>query len=369
MASKRKAVNEAASGHGNGSSKRAAVAASAAIDLTSDSDDDNDKSTNAVAASHKSPPVAKLPAAPAKKSPALVAAALPAHGNGNGNGHGAAANGIPVPAPAPALPALQSLPAAAAGSIAVIAPSSSAMSSSSSPASFSTATSSSSSSSTVRPLMLSPTPTGYKQSEAYMAAQLNNQKGIKRLATEFSRLSAVKDYTVSLVDNDLFLWEIKIPFDTSTTLGQDLATYYSTDRCVVIRMAYDSTHPFKAPFVRVRSPRFLKGSSNVMEGGAICMDTFSTIGWSPAMTAEKSILAIQSLLCTAGLNARLDPINHAKEYTEEEGKASYKYVLQAHKEWDQQGSYKATAGTGAAVPLLPPAAVLPAAAARGRGKR
>lgn len=67
--------------------------------------------------------------------------------------------------------------------------------------------------------------------------------------------------------------------------GQDLAQYSPNDRytescffffffCtwldrvwysnVLIRMAFDTTHPFKAPFVRVRSPRFLKVRTNLM---------------------------------------------------------------------------------------------------------
>jgi len=216
----------------------------------------------------------------------------------------------------------------------------------------------------------SPIPPGtYKASETYLAA---TPKSIKRLATEFQRLVAAKEYAVSLVDNDLFLWEIRIPFDNSTTLGRDLATYYPPkDQCVLIRMAYDATHPFKAPFVRVRSPRFLKGSSNVMEGGAICIDTFSAAGWSPAMTAEKSILAIQSLLQTTGLNARLDPVNHRNEYTEAEGKQSYAYILQAHKDWETQ-SAASPAPPPVPIAMLPPAHAAPAPkrppAAGGRSK-
>ena len=137
-----------------------------------------------------------------------------------------------------------------------------------------------------------------------------------------------------------------------------------------MRIAFDPTHPFKPPFVRVRYPRFQKGTSNVMEvrfafaadqpcelsqGGAICVDTFSVAGWSPAMTAEKSIVAIQSVLLTPNLDARLDPIAWAKEYTEEEAsdcdcdceagdlsasrrvqaKVSLKVIQQAHKDWQQ----------------------------------
>lgn len=355
MSTKRKVIDNG----GDGAStklKRGRTAANKSngpIDLTSDSDDDdrhsaNDtklKQINNIANNNGSGNGSNGAAV----APVVAAASLPNGQSVNMETKKAVLAVAPVVAVA-AVPVAVAAAVPAVAPVAVGAASSSSLSSSSSSAA-ARATAAPS------PPLTSPVAAGtYKQSDAYIAASMNNQKGIKRLATEFSRLTAVKEYSVSLVDNDLFLWEIKIPFDATTTVGQDLATYYPNnpaDRHVVIRMAFDTTHPFKAPFVRVRSPRFLKGSSNVMEGGAICMDTFSQIGWSPAMTAEKSILAIQSLLCTAGLNARLDPVLHAREYSEDEGKRSYAYVLAAHKEWDQTGSYN----TGVAA--MPHAAVLP----------
>lgn len=162
---------------------------------------------------------------------------------------------------------------------------------------------------------------------------------IKRLQREFDALSNSKDQSAimapTLVNGDLFHWEVKLRFlDPTTSIGRDLAKY-TQDRCVVVRMRFQYSHPFDPPRVRIRSPRFLVGSSNVLGGGAICVDTFSQSGWSPALSAEKCLYAIQSLLLAPNLSPRLDPVNHAVEYTEAEWLQSFKHIQRAHSDWEQ----------------------------------
>lgn len=200
---------------------------------------------------------------------------------------------------------------------------------------------------------------------------------------------------MTLVGNDLFLWEIRIPFDAgagdmntvgainaNSSLGRDFARLYrsATERCVVLRYAFEATYPFAAPFVRVRSPRFLEGSSNVMTGGALCVDTFTGAGWVPSLSVAKTILAVQSLLLGNCLNnpqsigpssrgavswrvlaeteleVKLDPVRYRVEYTEAEGRASYAFVLSQHPEWSATAP---SSSRGRANPAVAAAAARP----------
>jgi ubiquitin-protein ligase len=155
---------------------------------------------------------------------------------------------------------------------------------------------------------------------------------------------------VRLVDNDLFLWEARLAILPASTLGKDLAKYYphlpAHQRCVVLRFAFEATHPYKWPLVRVVSPRFLRASSNVVEGGGICMSTFSPLHWSPSITAEAGLLAIQSLLLEPTMDVQLDPHRHGIEYTEAEGIESTAAILRIHSEWNTASG--AAAGASAA---------------------
>jgi len=166
----------------------------------------------------------------------------------------------------------------------------------------------------------------------------DNRVCVRRLTKEFTLMAAnngkpSQPFSVSLVDDDVQHWEVMLPFDESTTLGKDLAKY-TPNRSVILRIRFQDTHPFDAPYVRVLTPRFQNGSSNVMSGGAICMDTFSQAGWSPAMSVEKVVLAVQSLLQSPKLEARIDAKRYNEPYTEKEWKASYAHIKRAHWDWD-----------------------------------
>lgn len=180
----------------------------------------------------------------------------------------------------------------------------------------------------------------YKRSASYVEAEKDFPKGLKRLQNEYKLSLESKDFKLELVDNDLYLWQVQFPFKFSPNTKADGT---KMDK-LTLRLAFQPSHPFKPPFVRIVSPRFGYGSF-VMIGGAICMDTFTFCGWSPAMTAEKSIIAVQSHLLDA--EKCVDPVNFAKEYTEEEGKASQAYILSAHTDWNDPDVVKSGSGFAA----------------------
>jgi len=190
-----------------------------------------------------------------------------------------------------------------------------------------------------------PTPESknYKHSAEYLHAVSQNQKALKRLEAELKTIKA-SGIECSLCENDLFRWELALKFDQSSDLGKDLQAL-TGQQLVRLRVHFDKSHPFQAPKVGVRWPRFLVGSTYVLKGGAVCMDLLSISGWSPALTVEKLAVAIQSLLLTPEVKARLDPKDFNREYSEAEFAESYHAMLEAHPTWQVGGA--AAAGAAA----------------------
>ncbi|XP_018335004.1 ubiquitin-conjugating enzyme E2Q-like protein CG4502 [Agrilus planipennis] len=115
----------------------------------------------------------------------------------------------------------------------------------------------------------------------------------RRLMKEFRDLQRLQNsrldpvFTVELVDDNLFEWQVKLhKIDLESPLGNDMTELGVS--FILLNLVFPENFPFAPPFMRVISPRIEKGF--VMEGGAICMELLTPRGWASAYTVEAVIM-------------------------------------------------------------------------------
>jgi len=126
-----------------------------------------------------------------------------------------------------------------------------------------------------------------------MSAIRRIQKELKEISEEKSDHQN-KIYSISPVDNNLFIWSGYI-------FGPIKSPYEGGIFKIVIE--FPSNYPFKAPKIYFRTKIY---HPNISESGTICLDILKNM-WSPALSIPKVLLSISSLLTDPNPNDPLAP--------------------------------------------------------------
>jgi len=153
---------------------------------------------------------------------------------------------------------------------------------------------------------------------------------------EFQKIDKKSGFTAEPVENDIFLWNVKMYFKDLKSVCkdfcEDLDSYkkkFGQDH-VLFEMKFPDGYPYKPPFIRVVTPRFQHLTGHVTIGGSICMELLTTSGWKPINTLESIFIQIR-LEISIG-NARID-FSNTSSYTENEAVEAFNRVAKRYG-WD-----------------------------------
>ncbi|XP_077969746.1 ubiquitin-conjugating enzyme E2 Q2-like [Styela clava] len=140
-----------------------------------------------------------------------------------------------------------------------------------------------------------------------------------------------KHYTVELIDDSLYEWNVHIlQIDRDSTLYSDLKKLKDkgSDGSIVLQVTFKDNYPFDPPFVRVVKPVLHGGY--VFGGGAICMELLTKQGWSSAYSVESLIMQIIATLSKGrtriNFGARPDAFSYARAVL------SFQKLVQIHEQ-------------------------------------
>ena len=95
-----------------------------------------------------------------------------------------------------------------------------------------------------------------------------------------------------------------------------------------LEYTFSDDHPYKPPFVRFITPRFIFKTGNVTMGGSICMELLTNQGWSP-MNDVENVLRQIILQLQLGEGV-IDEANPGRAYGLAEAKEAYARMLASH---------------------------------------
>ncbi|PIN93863.1 hypothetical protein COU54_01420 [Candidatus Pacearchaeota archaeon CG10_big_fil_rev_8_21_14_0_10_31_24] len=163
-----------------------------------------------------------------------------------------------------------------------------------------------------------------------------SKPALKRLLRDYNQLKSLEEkgelgFTIKLKEEDsLFVWWITInKFNEDSHLKLQFDAHPEIPREVTFEFYFPQDYPFQPPKVRVITPRFTRGKSYIIEGGAICIDTFTPKNWSAVFGIETCLYSVISLL-------NQDDLENAIEegtYSDSEGEASLKKIKLYHPSW------------------------------------
>lgn len=136
-------------------------------------------------------------------------------------------------------------------------------------------------------------------------------------------------YTIDLVNDSLYEWNIKIfKVDSDSKLYEDLKTFKEKENKdhISLSFTFKDNFPFEPPFVRICYPIIQGGF--VLSGGAICMELLTKQGWSSAYCIESVILQIAATLVKG--NARIDFNSRVHSYSMARAQCSFRSLTQMH---------------------------------------
>jgi len=154
--------------------------------------------------------------------------------------------------------------------------------------------------------------------------RLQHDLKITKKAEEKGELS----FSVELVDDDLYKWEIKLSeFDPASPLAKDLEQYNKKHgvKDVTLRFYFPQNYPLSAPLVHVVTPKLTGG---YIFSGGLCMSILMQ-GWAPGITPESLVMQIRQLFMEG--NVRIANINKVEFYSEQEARQGFGFALTAHK--------------------------------------
>ncbi|XP_023218750.1 ubiquitin-conjugating enzyme E2Q-like protein 1 isoform X2 [Centruroides sculpturatus] len=157
----------------------------------------------------------------------------------------------------------------------------------------------------------------------------------RRLMKEYQEMTRLMrnvekpPYTVELVEDNLYDWNIKLhQIDPESDFYRDMQETHTP--YVLININFPENFPFSPPFMRVISPHIEKGF--VMEGGAICMELLTPRGWASAYTVEAVIMQFAaSLVKGQGRIAR--KCKSGKEFNRKSAEASFRSLVKTHEKY------------------------------------
>ena len=158
-----------------------------------------------------------------------------------------------------------------------------------------------------------------------------SKKATQRIAAELKTIQkgdpAKSGFSVDLVDDDLYLWEVRLfGFDPKDEqIARDMAARGIKD--IVLRIRFPEDYPLSPPFCRVLRPHFEFHTGHVTLGGSICMELLTRKGWSPENSIEAVIMSIRSNFLEGG--ARL-AANQYGDYSEAEAREAIDRLVRQH---------------------------------------
>ena len=145
----------------------------------------------------------------------------------------------------------------------------------------------------------------------------------KRILNEFTRINENKNsiYTIYANKNDITHWNatLKGPEDSPYENGVFNLSIYFHNR-----------YPFQPPKVIFKTPIY---HCNISPQGLICLDILKDDGWNPALTIDKVLLSIYSLLSECNPEDPLVPTiaqlyrKDKKEYDKQARKTTEKFAI------------------------------------------
>lgn len=168
--------------------------------------------------------------------------------------------------------------------------------------------------------------------------KIDEQKiGNKRIMGEMKMLFRNNDkmddsglhYIVKYNEQNIYTIKFVLPienFDITTDLYKDLITFNYDN--IEIEMNLPDNYPFAPPFVRISKPRFKFLTGHITRGGSICMELLTNQGWVQSTNMMKILMLVKIAMIEG--NARLDSVQHSKEYTMQEAKSAYQRMLSSH---------------------------------------
>ena len=158
-----------------------------------------------------------------------------------------------------------------------------------------------------------------------------SKKATQRIAAELKTIQksdpAKSGFSVDLVDDDLYLWEVRLfGFDPKDEqIARDMAAKGIKD--IVLRIRFPDDYPLSPPFCRVLRPRFEFHTGHVTLGGSICMELLTRKGWSPENSIEAVIMSIRSNFLEGG--ARLASSQYG-DYSEADAREAFDRLVRQH---------------------------------------
>ena len=139
----------------------------------------------------------------------------------------------------------------------------------------------------------------------------------RRIQRELARINEDAIVDIKLDDNNIRKWKV-------TLCGQEETRFAGQEFCVEI--AFPESYPFNPPALRFLTPI---DHISVANDGRVCMDLLDN-AWSPALTAELTLIAALSVLNDSDeriLKDVNDVISELKENMETQKTRKNRYAL------------------------------------------
>eukprot|EP01119_Soliformovum_irregulare_P014824 TRINITY_DN4090_c0_g1_i1.p1 TRINITY_DN4090_c0_g1~~TRINITY_DN4090_c0_g1_i1.p1 ORF type:complete len:161 (-),score=48.49 TRINITY_DN4090_c0_g1_i1:31-513(-) len=136
-------------------------------------------------------------------------------------------------------------------------------------------------------------------------------------------------FSVELIDDDLYRWEIKLhELDPTSQLAKQLAKYaqkHHIPPVITLRFYFPDDYPMSAPMVHIVTPKLV---GNYIFSGGLCMNILMQ-GWAAGIVPEALLLQVRQLFMEGGV--RIADENKVDSYSEQEARNGFKSAAQAHK--------------------------------------
>lgn len=152
-------------------------------------------------------------------------------------------------------------------------------------------------------------------------------------------------FTAGIIDDNLYEWQVNLfGFDVKEPIGRDLKEYQSRFGLdhIELNIKFPPEYPFKPPFVRVVRPGILGGY--VLEGGALCMELLTPMGWSsgvlPRCRARTNLCVFVAYVMDALIPQLMATLVEGKariimqpntHYDERVARSTFDYIVETHK--------------------------------------
>lgn len=169
---------------------------------------------------------------------------------------------------------------------------------------------------------------------------------LRRLMSELKQLQNKREQNIAeygidvrLADpegNDLRIWQLHMHADKlNQKSGLAKALQKFAIDVVVFELWIPDAFPTAPPRVRVLKPTFNTGSFFVFSNGALCMETLSQQGWSPALSLLQLGLQMKATM-SEGSGSIYSPAATAGASDNDRKRAweTFEKIEESHKDWD-----------------------------------